>query len=186
MSEARRMSVLRATSELLDEVGVAALTIRDVAARAGVAQGTVFLYAESKADLVNQVYGQRIADRWHALLDSLADEAPLDRVEHFYLGCVDLFYADLENVQALYRALEGHVGRRLASVDQLLERIRGSLSEASASGALRDGVDVDVLALSLQGLYSNVIPLARAGTSHAETQRIIAESLRQLRRGVGR
>lgn len=184
MSEVRREAVLTATAALLDEVGVAALTIRDVARRAGVAQGSVFLYAENKADLVNQVYGQRIADEWHRLFDRLASRPPLDRVEEFYLGCVDVFYGDLENVQALYRALEGHQGRRLESVDLILARVRGALGEAAAEGALRPDIDVEVLALSYQGLYSNVIPLARLGTEHSETRRIIGESLRQLRLGI--
>lgn len=184
MSEVRREAVLDATAALLDEVGVAAVTIREVAQRAGVAQGTVFLYAESKADLVNQVYGQQIADRWHALFDDLEAEQPLERVEKFYLGCVDIFFSDLENVQALYRALESHAGRRLESVDRLLERVRAALNEAAAQGQLRADVDVAVLALSYQGLYANVIPLSRLGTSHAEARRMIAESMRQLHDGI--
>lgn len=184
MSEARREAVLRATETLLDEVGVAALTIREVALRAGVAQGSVFLYAENKTDLVNQVYGQRIADKWHALFDESVDRPPLDRVEHFYLGCVDIFYGDLDNVQALYRALSSHTGRRLPSVDQLLDRVRVELERAAHQGDLLPGVDVDVLALSYQGLYANVIPLAQIGTEHAETRRIVAESLKQLRNGI--
>lgn len=184
MSEVRREAVLTATADLLDEIGVAALTIRDVATRAGVAPGSVFLYAENKADLVNQVYGQRISDRWHALFDALASETPLDRVEQFYIGCVDVFYDDLDNVQALYRTLESHTGARLESVERLLGRVRDTLAEAAAGSQLREDIDVDVLALSYQGLYSNVIPLSRAGTPQAEARRIIKVSLNQLRHGV--
>ncbi|WP_072801606.1 TetR/AcrR family transcriptional regulator [Rhodococcoides yunnanense] len=183
-SEARREAVLRATGTLLDEVGVAALTIREVALRAGVAQGTVFLYADNKAHLVNQVFGQRIADKWHALFTESEGKRPLDRVEHFYLGCVDIFYADLANVQALYRALASHDGGRLDSVDRVLERVHSTLKDAALQGDLVPDSDVDVLALSYQGLYSNIIQLAAVDTPHAEAKRIIGESMRQLRNGV--
>lgn len=184
MSEVRREAVLDATASLLDEVGVAALTVRQVAERAGVAQGSVFLYAESKADLVNKVYGLRIAKKWHALLDDLSGENPLDRVEKFYLGCVDIFYGDLENVLAFYRELGGSAANRLDSVDHLLDRLREALGDAARSGSLRAATNVEVLAYSFQGLYSNVISLAAAGADHATARRIIAESMHQLRSGV--
>jgi AcrR family transcriptional regulator len=184
MSEVRRVAVLDATASLLDEVGVAALTVRQVAQRAGVAQGSVFLYAESKADLLNKVYGRRIAQQWHVLLDELSNEQPLDRVEKFYLGCVDIFYGDLENVLAFYRELGGNAANRLDAVGRLLDRVRDVLYAAAHSGGLRSGTDVEVLAYSYQGLYSNVISLASTGTDHATARRIIAESMKQLRSGV--
>lgn len=184
MSEVRREAVLGATASLLDEVGVAALTVRQVAQRAGVAPGSVFLYADSKADLVNKVYGRRITQQWHALLDNLSNEQPLDQVEKFYLGCVDIFYGDLENVLAFYRELGGSAAHRLTTVDQLLERLRKTLGDAARSGGLRVGTDVDVLAYSYQGLYSNVISLAAAGSDHGTARCIIAASMKQLRFGV--
>lgn len=184
MSEARREAVLRATSELLDEIGVAALTIRQVAERAGVAQGSVFLYAENKADLVNQVYGSRIATRWHQLMTELSTEAPLDRVEKFYLGCVEIFYEDLDNVQAFYAAISSDAGHPLPSVDRINERVGEAILDAEQSGALRAGVDLEALIFSYQGLYSNVLRLARAGASLDRARRITRESLKQLRNGI--
>lgn len=183
-SEVRRDTVLQATSELLDELGIAALTVRQVAERAGVAQGSVFLYADSKAHLVNQVFGTRIARRWHLLLDDLASQEPLDRVEQFYLGCVDIFYNDLENVQAFYREMARSLTVRLDIVEDLLQRIRDALTEAKQHGHIRSDVDVEVLAYSYQGLYSNVIELSNLGRTQIESRRIIGESMRQLRYGV--
>ena len=184
MAEVRREAVLEATAALLDEVGVSSLTIRQVAERAGVAQGSVFLYAESKADLVNQVYGLRIAEHWHTLLDSLADERPLDRVEAFYLGCVDAFYDDLDNVMAFYQTMANSIGTGLPMVDKLNARIHAILVEAEQAGDLRAGVDVDVLEYSYEGLYANVIRLSGAGKSREETRRIIGASMTQLRDGI--
>lgn len=184
MAEVRREAVLEATAALLDEVGVSSLTIRQVAERAGVAQGSVFLYAENKADLVNQVYGLRIAEHWHALLDSLADERPLDRVEAFYLGCVDAFYDDLDNVMAFYQTMANSIGTGLPIVDKLNARIHGILVEAEQAGDLRADVDVDVLEYSYEGLYANVIRLSGAGKSREEARRIIGTSMTQLRNGI--
>lgn len=184
MSEVRRAAVMEATSSLLDEVGVSALTVRQVAERAGVAQGTIFMYADNKSDLVNKVFGLRIAKKWHKLLDDLAGHPPLERVEEFYLGCVDIFYSDLENVQAFYREMARNDSEQLESVVSLLGRLRELLALAKESGSLRPDVDVEVLNYSYQGLYSNIIGLAGEARDHAATRRIIRESMRQLRNGV--
>lgn len=184
MSEVRREAVLEATASLLDEVGVSALTIRQVAERAGVAQGSVFLYADSKADLVNQVYGLRIAQQWHGLLDTVSTQSPLDRVEAFYLGCVDMFYADLENVQAFYQTMANNIGSPLPLVDSLNERVYATLLDAKRAGLLRPEIDLDVLQYSYQGLYANIIRLSGIGKSREDTRRIIGESMKQLRHGV--
>lgn len=183
-SKARRDAVLRATSDVLDEVGVGALTIRQVAERAGVSPGTIFLYAASKSDLVMQVFGQRISDAWHRLLDELSDEPPLERVEQFYLSCVDMFYADFDNVRAFYREMAAKSAPEHEGVARLLKRLRDALAEAREIGQIRADVDVKVLAVGYEGAYSMVIPLADRGIEQAENKRILAGCLELLRYGV--
>jgi AcrR family transcriptional regulator len=184
MREVRRGAVLQATEDLLDETGVASLTLRRVAERAGVALGTVFLYADNKADLVHQVYGHRIAARWHALLDDLSDERPLERVEKFFLGCVDIFFDDRENVMAYYRAMSADAFVSLDNVETLMARVRAALEEAIEVGQIAEDVDAEVLGYSYQALYSNVIMLAARGVDHATARKVIAKSIEQFRRGI--
>lgn len=58
----KRDRIVTATRELLVSDGYDAMTIREIAARAQVAVGTVFLYASTKAELLLLVLGSEHAD----------------------------------------------------------------------------------------------------------------------------
>jgi AcrR family transcriptional regulator len=184
LSAVRKAAVLRAAAEILDELGVEGMTIRAVAKRAGVASGTVFLYAENKADLVNQVYGIRISNRWRAALDDLVPLPPLARVEAFFLRCVDIFFDDRENVLAFYMSMAANGTLQAGPVPDLLEDIRLILDDAQSRGEISQAVDITVLWYSYQGLFGNVITLALRGFDRLETKRVVKESMALLRIAV--
>ena len=58
--------ILEAAWALFAEQGYEAATVREIAQRAGVAQGTVFVYAKDKADLLAMLF----ADRLSAVVES--------------------------------------------------------------------------------------------------------------------
>lgn len=58
----KRQRILRAAGELFLEKGFEATTTREIAARSGVASGTVFLYARDKSELLSQVGGEALVD----------------------------------------------------------------------------------------------------------------------------
>jgi len=58
----KRERIVATTRELLANEGYDAMTIREIAARAQVAVGTVFLYASTKAELLLMVLGSEHAD----------------------------------------------------------------------------------------------------------------------------
>ncbi|ROQ04635.1 TetR family transcriptional regulator [Rathayibacter sp. PhB93] len=184
MSEVRRGAVMQATEELLEANGVASLTIRQVAERAGVAAGTVFLYADNKADLVHQVYGFQIAQRWHRLFDELEPFSPLIRVEKFFLGCVEIFYDDKDNILAYYQAMATDSLTSLDSVESLIERITDSLRLALESGEISPRIDPEVLAYSYQAVYSNVIMLAARGRDRSASSEVVRASIELIRYGI--
>ncbi|WP_017597558.1 TetR/AcrR family transcriptional regulator [Nocardiopsis lucentensis] len=69
--DVRRRQILEATADLLLEDGHEALTVSKVAARAGVAKGTVYLYFDSKQELLAALQAQmwdRMLQRPTALL----------------------------------------------------------------------------------------------------------------------
>ena len=53
--------ILSAAADLFDEHGYAGVTTQQIAERADVAAGTVFRYADSKAELLLAVFNERIA-----------------------------------------------------------------------------------------------------------------------------
>lgn len=72
-TEARPGELLDAALELFVERGYAATHVEDVAARAGVSKGTLFLYFPSKQELFKAVVRQNIAGRmpeWDLEIDS--------------------------------------------------------------------------------------------------------------------
>src|SRR4030095_4212527 len=70
---AKRRRIARAAAELFREYGFDATTTEQIAARADVAKGTLFLYAKTKARLLLLVYEAEIE---HAVADALRDLQP--------------------------------------------------------------------------------------------------------------
>lgn len=78
-SEARPGELVRAAAELFSERGFAATRLEDVAARAGISKGTVYLYFDSKEALFEAVVREAITpnlDRAEALVKTYDGTTP--------------------------------------------------------------------------------------------------------------
>lgn len=75
-AEERRQAILDAALDIFAEQGFAAARLDDVAARAGVAKGTLYLVARDKEDLFQQVVRSAVAPVLDALALSDADATP--------------------------------------------------------------------------------------------------------------
>ena len=64
--EARPGELLDAALDLFVEKGFSATRVEEVAARAGVSKGTLFLYFQSKEDLFKAVVRENIANKFPA------------------------------------------------------------------------------------------------------------------------
>lgn len=83
--QARPGELLAAALELFVEKGFAATRVEEVAQRAGVSKGTLFLYFPTKEDLFKAVVRENIAGRfpeWNAEFDAYADSTG-DLLRHF-------------------------------------------------------------------------------------------------------
>jgi TetR/AcrR family fatty acid metabolism transcriptional regulator len=77
-SPARREAILAAAVDVFAERGFFAAQVADVASRAGVATGTVYLYFKGKDDLLASIFDRTVRDaleRGRDLLSSVADPA---------------------------------------------------------------------------------------------------------------
>lgn len=72
---ARRGAILAATRALAAEIGVAAVQIAPVAARSGIAAGTIYRYFPSKTELVATLIGE-VSEEELGALRAAADAAP--------------------------------------------------------------------------------------------------------------
>jgi AcrR family transcriptional regulator len=75
---ARPSELLAAATELFIEKGYAATRVDDVAAKAGVSKGTLFLYFSSKEDLLKSVVREHLGSRfaqWSVEIDDYEDDS---------------------------------------------------------------------------------------------------------------
>jgi AcrR family transcriptional regulator len=73
LPEERPRQILAAAMAIFAEHGIAAAKLEDIAARAGVSKGTIYLYFQSKEDLFREVVRQTVVP-----LIAQADEIPSD------------------------------------------------------------------------------------------------------------
>ncbi|MCH9666872.1 MAG: TetR family transcriptional regulator [Actinomycetia bacterium] len=146
----------RAAVELLSRDGFAGLTVRRVAAEAGVGAATAYTYFSSKEHLVAEVFWRRLAGSPSATHES--GEPALKVIE--VLRHVSLLVAD---EPAFAGAVTSALLGKDPDVEVLRQRIRGDIRDRLAA-ALGTDTDPDVID-SLELLYSGA--LVRAGMGHA-------------------
>jgi TetR/AcrR family transcriptional regulator, cholesterol catabolism regulator len=151
----------RAAIDLLRREGFAGLTIRRVAAEAGVGAATAYTYFSSKEHLVAEVFWRRLASAPPASHDT-DDRATrvVEVLKHISLLVAD----DPEFAGAVTTALLG----RDPDVEELRQRIGRDIRERLGA-ALGPDTDPDVID-SLEMLYSGA--LVRAGMGYASYQQI--------------
>ena len=162
----------KAAVDLLNREGFAGLTVRRVAAEAGVGAATAYTYFSSKEHLVAEVFWRRLAaapPAGHASAEPAT--RVIDVLHHIALLVAD----EPEFAGAVTTALLG----RDPDVEVLRQRI-GRDIRGRLSAALGPDVDPDVID-SLEMLYSGA--LVRAGMGHvsyADIARRLEKSARLM------
>jgi AcrR family transcriptional regulator len=139
-SDDRRNAILAAAARVIAAEGLAAPTAK-IAQEAGVANGSLFTYFETKADLFNQLYLDVKTERAFASMAGLPVAADTRKqLSHFWLRSMEWAMANPDKQRALAQLgvsdeitpatrAAGHVA--MAGVAALLERSR-------ANGPMRD------------------------------------------------
>lgn len=159
---ARRGDIVRAGRSLLQENGLAALQMRDVAGRAGVGLGTVYTYYPTKEALYAALYAERLDRMLSDLAPTLSSTADLE----------ELFVA----VATKYRDVYAEFGKDLDILSVIgprspVDRETSDQLAASASRMLSEvreileGAGVGDVELALAVLWSTVTGLADHFTS---------------------
>jgi AcrR family transcriptional regulator len=162
----------RAAVDLLNREGFAGLTVRRVAAEAGVGAATAYTYFSSKEHLVAEVFWRRLAAAPPAGHDS-SDAAArvIDVLRHIALLVAD----EPEFAGAVTTALLG----RDPDVEVLRQRIGRDIRDRLTS-ALGTDTDPDVID-SLEMLYSGALVRAGMGyASYADIARRLEKSARLM------
>lgn len=159
--EARRRAILDAAVEAFAANGFFASRTRDIAARAGIAEGTIYLYFKGKDDLLLTAFREKVHEFCTSVASILAAPAPFpERITRF----VELQFRSIEADPALatvlllesrqsskfYGGAVRDVLRTYASaIDELLESGR-------ADGAVREDADLPLARRMLIGVLEEI------------------------------
>jgi AcrR family transcriptional regulator len=155
--EARPSEIIEAAIELFGERGFGATRLEDVARRAGVAKGTVFVYFPNKDELFRAVARTVLASHLERLRGTVADlDRPLAELVPQLLAQASLIGST--RLPAMMRLLisESRAFPDLARVwyDEVVSQVLGLLTAAVARaqerGEVRDG-DPRLIAFSIMG-----------------------------------
>jgi len=158
--EVRREQILDAAAAALVERGFAALTMADVAARAALAKGTLYLYFASKEDLVAALYvryNRTLVTEARSLLRS--GGGYLERIRRVLAAAFDYHRANL----ALHHVLLHEAGMREdVALRELEELLAAFIAEGRADGVF-DVADAEVTArFVVYGLHGLLVDALHA------------------------
>lgn len=132
-SEEKRNAIMAAATRVIAAQGLGAPTAT-IAQEAGVANGTLFTYFETKADLINELYLELKTEMATTALDGLRESADLRKQAfHVWKRSMNWGMASPEKRRALCQlsvsdeitpATRSQAHQAMATVAELMERIR--------------------------------------------------------------
>jgi TetR/AcrR family transcriptional regulator, fatty acid metabolism regulator protein len=158
----RAALILQAAEEVLAEKGYHDTSMDEIAARVGVAKGTVYLHFPSKEDLVFALFEQELVTSQQMIEQAVATTEPArEKLEHIlhhtYQG---LLGKRMQLLRALFNSMDArqllqekklHLRDRM---ERLAAIIRGVLEEGKAAGEFDPAIPTSVMLTLFFGLLS--------------------------------
>jgi AcrR family transcriptional regulator len=175
MKQLKREAILEAALELFEGDGYGSTTMPAIAAKAGVAAGTVYRYFESKEDLANAAYR-----KWRLRLNTMilspapTGLSPRRSFAHYWGRMID--FAEANPNQIRFLELSQHEAYLTAENKKLayqhLTATAVFISMAKERGAVRD-LDPELAASFIWGALLGLIRMER----HGPIDRVAADEL---------
>jgi AcrR family transcriptional regulator len=183
-SEESRAAVLRATSELLHEVGLRAMTTDEIANRSGASKATIYKWWPNKyAVAIEAFLSELMADSSDPDTGSAREDlsAVVRGIMHFYSGPSGQVFAQLIGEAQSDPMIQKELRTKL--VDSRRELFRSIWARGVARGELRDDVDPDAAIDLMIGpaLYRRM--MGHAPLTEAAADAIIDAAIRGLAQG---
>lgn len=189
--ELRRQALIDAATAVFSEHGYDAATTREIADRAGCAEGLIHRYFSGKRGLLLAIIAskpKRLVQEFETLLPDCASVQ--EEVERILLKDLDVMWErrDFMRVAFSQAAIDPEIGRSIRdSIQQHYARlITGKLKRHQETGRVLPDVNVEAVATALTGLAFSlgfVYQVVFAG-SRAEARRVAQEAARVIARGV--
>ena len=164
VAEDRRRQILDAALDVFAEHGYAAARLEDVAARAGVAKGTIYLYFADKRTLFMELARTAAAPMIERIGELAVADAPIDQLLR---GLADKFQAEVLGTRRkeVFRLVIAEAGRfpEIAEfyhrdiVSRMLPLLREVLVRAARRGELRVGIEQALPHLFIAPFFMSII-----------------------------
>lgn len=164
----KRRRILEAAMELFTEQGFEATTTAALARRAGIGAGTLYLYVDSKEDLLVAVFRQQVGPAWEEAFSAVdRSQAVIDQLLTLFVHVAEFhehdghlsraFFKDLRFLDApVIEGAEEYVRRHHLQLVELLE-------QSQASGFLDPEVSATDLADNLYTIWTTLMSRRHAG-----------------------
>lgn len=142
---ARRRAILDSAIRIFAERGFNASHTRDIAAGAGVAEGTIYLYYESKAELLLTAFREEVG-RYCAVVDALAEQGPpfAEGLTRFIREQFERIEADPAYATVLLLESRQTTQFHAGAVREVLREYAGAVERLLESGVREGAVQADV------------------------------------------
>lgn len=154
----KRERIKAAAWELFTTVGFDATRTKDVAEKAGIATGTLFLYASDKVDLLALVMHDRLLSASDGAFLTLPRSAPLvEQLLHVFRAVFAMYAEEPAVAQAFVKHLQASSGPNGQQVGAMtfafLHRLGALIMEAAARGEVAEDTPPLLAAQSAFALY---------------------------------
>jgi len=158
----KREAILRAAVKVFARKGYFNSKVADIAAAAGIADGTVYLYFKSKDEILHSIFDQAMdafiseARRELAVIDD-----PVDRIRRIAELHLERLGADRDLAVVFQVELRGSIKFMqefsAAGFADYLDIIRNTLEEGQRAGKFRQGLDPTITAKILYGALDEMV-----------------------------
>ncbi|WP_395811445.1 TetR/AcrR family transcriptional regulator [Archangium minus] len=150
--------IQQAARELFAKKGFAETTTREIAERAGVGTGTLFLYARTKEELLMLVLSERVEAVQEERFRTLPREAPLlKQLLHVFEGFFTFYAKEPKLARMFIRELlflePAPAGERLQLERTFAARLAELVATARERGEVAPDVDLETAGFNLFALY---------------------------------
>ena len=185
----KRRRIVDATLSLLAEKGFEQTTTREIAERAGVAAGTIFLYTRDKLDLFLMSITEDLDTLTESAFAAVDEDASLpEQICAFFRGRFEFWARWPELSRAATKemaasrspsAVSPEIARGIKRRTQTLRKIEELLRREERKGRLRPGADLDSVARVVLYIYLTELRFW-LGSDHPRP----AEAVRRLKKLV--
>jgi len=150
----KQRRILEAADSLFRAQGFESTTTAQIAAEAGVCEGTLYLYVGSKEDLLVSVFRRSAGRAWDEAVELVDESDPvLHQLMSLFGHVTRVHHGEIELARAYFRQLEYVEEPARTGVDDFMRSIYGRLTALlernQAGGRLDDTVPVQTLAGNL-------------------------------------